>query len=187
MATSNRIKWLCEEVGLQYRTLAEFFRVSVPLIHMVGTHKRELPRNKRALLDDPLFAPYDIREDMAKLPPPAWDDSDKEHRLIMMNFRETRLKWLIIVATKALEKRKEQFRQHHTILYHTRNLPEKSIGEIGRVANWWIMLKNAALLELLDPMFSLTSRRKLELKLALLEAELQEIERWKKEDELLVS
>jgi hypothetical protein len=187
MATSNRIKWLCEEVGLQYRTLAEFFRVSVPLIHMVGNHKRDLPRQKRALLDDPLFAPYNIGEEIAKLPPPAWDDSDKKHRVIMMNYRDKKLQWLIIATTKALEKLKDKHRKHHTVLYHTRHLPDQSGKEVGRVENWWILLKNTALFELMEPMFSLSNRRKLELKLALLKTELQEIERWKREDELEVS
>ena len=184
MVSSNRIKWLCEEVGLQYRTLAEFFRVSVSLIHMVGTYKRDLPRKKQALLDDPLFAPYDIREEMAKLPPPAWQDSKKEDRVIRMNFREVRLRWLIIVATKALEKRKEQHRQHHSILYHTRNLPQSSDAEIGLVEQWWILMKNIAQLALMEPPFSLSARRKLELRIALIRTELQEIERWKREDEL---
>ncbi len=177
----NRITWLLKEFGFTYRQLAGILRVSPALTHLFHNNKRKLPVRSQALLDHPLFAPYPIREEMAALPEPVWEDTERDIRILEMEVRRNRLivdQWKL---RKQMEAMKNRHRSLHVVLYHTRDLPFTYKGGESLVELWWINLKALARQEL--EFLTVAARRKLETKIALMEAEIQLLHLWLDEEE----
>jgi hypothetical protein len=176
----NRITWLLKEFGFTYRQLAEILRVSPALTHLFHNQKRKLPVRSQALLDHPLLAPYPIAEEMALLPEPAWEDPDREIRILETEIRRNRLILEKRKVSGQLEAMKERHRRLHVILYHTRALPFTFIGGETLVELWWINLKALARQELES--LTIAARRKLETKMVVMDAEIQLLQRWLAEE-----
>ena len=176
----HRITWLTEQFQFTYRQLAKMLHVSPSLVHRFHNDKRNLPVRNQALLGNPLFAPYPIREEMALLPEPQWEDPDKEIRIL-----ETQMRWNLLFLEKRkvsgqLDAMKERRIILHRILYHTRNLPFSYKGGESLIEMKWINLKVDAREELES--LTVAERRKLEKKIALIDAEMQLMQRWLDED-----
>ena len=176
----NRITWLIQQFQFTYLELAHLFLVSTTLIHMFHKGKRKLPVRNQGLLDHPLFDPYSIREEMARLPVPEWEDPDREIRIVETKTRRNRLFLDQIKGSKQLEAMKERRLTLHRILYHTRNLPFTHKGGESLVELKWINLKAEAREELES--LTVEERRKLEKKLVLIGAEMQLMDQWLEED-----
>ena len=176
----KRISWLIEQFQFTYRQLAQLLHVSPDLVHRFHNDKRNLPARNQELLDHPLFASYPIREEMALLPEPGWEDPDKEIRILAT---ETRWNFLFLERKKVsnqLDGMKERRLTLHRILYHTRNLPFSHVGGESLIEMKWIVLKNEAMEELKS--LTVEERRKLEKKLVLIDAEMQLMQQWRDED-----
>jgi hypothetical protein len=176
----HRITWLIEQFQFTYRHLAQLLHVSPDLVHRFHNDKRKLPARNQELLDHPLFAPYPIRDEMSLLPEPEWEDPDKDIRIL-----ETKLRWnrLFLERKKVsnqLDAMKERRLTLNRILYHTRNLPVSHKGEESLIEMKWIVLKNEAIEEL--ETLTVEDRRKLEKKIALINAEMQLMQQWLDED-----
>jgi len=176
----HRITWLTDQFHFTYRQLAKMLHVSPSLVHRFHKDTRKLPVRNQALLDHPLFAPYPIREEMALLPEPEWEDPDKEIRIL-----ETQMRWNLLFLEKRkisghLETIKERRIILHRILYHTRNLPFSFKGGESLIEMKWIIQKVDAKEELES--LTVAERRKLEKKIFLLDAEMQLMQRWLEED-----
>jgi hypothetical protein len=176
----HRITWLSEHFQFTYRQLAKMLHVSPSLVHRFHNDTRKLPVRIQALLDNPLFAPYPIREEMALLPEPQWKDPDKEIRIL-----ETQMRWNLLFLEKRkvsgqLDAMKERRTVLHRILYHTRNLPFSSKDGESLIEMKWINLKVDAREELES--LTVAERRKLEKKIALIDAEMQLLQKWLDED-----
>jgi hypothetical protein len=178
----HRITWLTEQFQFTYRQLAKMLHVSPSLVHLFQNHKRNLPVRNQALLDHPLFAPYPIREEMALLPEPQWEDPDKEIRILET---QTRRNLLFLERRKVsgqLTALKERRLVLHRVLYHTRNLPFSYNGGESLIEMKWIILKVDAREEL--ELLTVAERRKLEKKIVLIDAEMQLMDQWLEEDRL---
>jgi hypothetical protein len=176
----HRISWLIEQFQFTYRQLAQLKHVSPDLVHRSHNDTRKLPARNQGLLDHTLFAPHPIREEMALLPEPEWEDPDKEIRILAT---ETRWNLLFLERRKVfnqLHAMKKRRLTLHWILYHTRNLPFSHIGGESLIEMKWIVLKDEAI----EKLESLTveKRRKLEKKLVLIDAEMQLMKQWLDED-----
>jgi hypothetical protein len=178
----HRITWLTEQFQFTYRQLAKMLHVSPSLVHLFQNDKRNLPVRNQALLDHPLFAPYPIREEMALLPEPLWEDPDKDIRILET---QTRRNLLFLERRKVsgqLNALKERRLVLHRVLHHTRNLPFSYKGEESLVEMKWIILKVDAREEL--ELLTVAERRKLEKKIVLIDAEMQLMDQWLEEDGL---
>jgi len=176
----NRITWLAEQFQFTYRQLAKMLHVSPSLVHLFQNDKRNLPVRNQALLDHPLFAPYPIREEMALLPEPEWEDPDKEIRIL-----ETQMRWNLLFLEKRkvsgqLDALKQRRLVLHRVLYHTRDLPFSYKGGESLIEMKWIVLKIEAREELES--LTVAERRKLEKKIFLIDAEMQLMDQWLEED-----
>jgi hypothetical protein len=178
MVSFNRIQWLPQELGISTRVLAKFFNVSHTLVHLASQGKRTLPTRKQEYLNDPLFDPYDIRSELKAMEPLLWEDERKEVRIMDMKMRVLRLESDLLNARKDLDSLVERHRLHRAVMHHTRHLPDSTDGIESIVQMWWIVMKNTAWLALNSPVFSLTARRKLEMKIVLLQAEMNQLQIW---------
>jgi hypothetical protein len=176
----NRITWLIEQFQFTYRQLSDLLLVPPSIVHRFHNDKRKLPARNQGLLDHPLFAPYPIREEMAHLIEPKWEDPDKEIRIL-----ETETRWNVLFLERRkvanqLDSMKERRLTLHRILYHTRNLPFTHKGGESLIELKWIVLKS----ETREELESLTveDRRKLEKKIAIIDAEMQLLQQWLDED-----
>ena len=178
----NRITWLAEQFQFTYRQLAKMLHVSPSLVHLFQNDKRNLPVRNQALLDHPLFAPYPIREEMALLPEPQWEDPDKDIRILETQTRRN----LLFLERRKISRQLDAMKQRrlilHRVLYHTRNLPFSYKGGESLIEMKWIILKVDAREEL--DSLTVAERRKLEKKIALIDAEMQLMDRWLEEDRL---
>jgi hypothetical protein len=178
----KRISWLIEQFQFTYRQLAQLLHVSPDLVHRFHNDKRNLPARNQELLDHPLFASYPIREEMSLLSEPGWEDPDKEIRILAT---ETRWNLLFLERKKVsnqLDAMKERRLTLHRILYHTRDLPFTHKGGESLIEMKWIVLKSEAREELES--LTVEDRRKLEKKIALIDAEMELMQRWLDEDNL---
>ena len=178
----NRINWLTEQFQFTYRELAKMLHVSPSLVHLFQNDKRNLPVRNQALLDHPLFAPYPIREEMALLPEPQWEDPDKDIRILETQTRRN----LLFLERRKISRQLDAMKQRrlilHRVLYHTRNLPFSYKGGESLIEMKWIILKVDAREEL--DSLTVAERRKLEKKVALIDAEMQLMDQWLEEDRL---
>jgi hypothetical protein len=181
-SNTNRLKWLSEELGVSYRAVATFLRVSHSLLIKASTYQRTLPARKQGYLNDPLFDPYDIRSELKAMEPLVWEDGKKEVRIKDMEMRVLRLEANLLNARKDLDSLVERHRLHRAVMHHTRHLPDSTDGIESIVRMWWIVMKNTAWLALHSPAFSLTVRRKLEMKIVLLQAEMTQLQIWLAEE-----
>jgi len=182
MSSINRIQWLSQELGISIRVLANFLRLSPSLVHFASANQRTLPTRKQEYLNDPLFDPYDIRAELKAMEPLVWEDEKKEVRIKDMEMRVLRLDSDLLNTRKNLDSLVERHRLHRALLHHTRQLPDSTDGIKSIVLMWWIVMKNTALLALNSPVFSLTARRKLEMKVVLLQAEMNQLQIWLAEE-----
>jgi hypothetical protein len=178
MSSINRIQWLSQELGISIRVLANFLRLSPSLVHFASANQRTLPARKQEYLNDPLFDPYDIRSELMAKEPLVWEDEKKEVRIMDMKMRVLRLESDLLNARKDLDSLVERHRLHRAVMHHTRHLPDSTDGIESIVQMWWIAMKNTAWLALNSPVFSMTARRKLEMKLVLLQAEMNQLQTW---------
>jgi hypothetical protein len=176
----HRITWLIEQFQFTYRQLAKMLHVSPSLVHLFQNDKRNLPVRNQALLDHPLFAPYPIREEMALLPEPEWEDPDKEIRILETQMRRNLLFLEKRKASSQLEAIKERRLVLHRVLYHTRDLPFSYKGGESLIEMKWIVLKIDAREEIES--LTVAERRKLEKKIFLLDAEMKLMDQWLEED-----
>jgi hypothetical protein len=176
----NRITWLIQQFQFTYRQLSALLLVPPSIVHRFHNDKRKLPSRNQGLLDHPLFAPYPIREEMAVLPVPEWEDPDKEIRILETEMRRNRLFLERRKVSDQLETMKERRLTLNRILYHTRNLPYTNNGGESMIELKWMNLNAGAT----DELESLTveERRKLEKKLVLIEAEMKLMDQWLEED-----
>ena len=176
----NRINWLTEQFQFTYRELAKMLHVSPSLVHLFQNDKRNLPVRNQALLDHPLFAPYPIREEMALLPEPQWEDPDKDIRILETQTRRN----LLFLERRKISRQLDAMKQRrlvlHRVLYHTRNLPFSYKGGESLIEMKWIILKVDAREEL--DSLTVAERRKLEKKIVLIDAEMQLMDQWLEED-----
>ena len=175
-----RITWLIEQFQFTYRQLAKMLHVPPSIVHRFHNDTRKLPVRNQALLDHPLFAPYPIREEMALLPEPEWEDPDKEIRILETELRRNLLFLEKRKVSGQLDALKERRLVLHRVLYHTRNLPFSYKGGESLVEMKWIILKVDSKEELES--LTVAERRKLEKKIFLLDAEMQLMQRWLEED-----
>lgn len=178
----NRIQWLMQEFGFSTTILATFFRISPSLVHKASQNLRTIKGVNQLLLNDPLFEPYDIRSQLQVLPPPVWEDPEKEIRIKDMEIRAKKLRSEIYRLQTTLNNRIEQHRKHHALLHHTRHLPLYTKGGETLVEHWWIVMKATAWLAVTSPLFHLSNRRSLEMRIVVFQAELNQLEKWLAEE-----
>jgi hypothetical protein len=131
--------------------------------------------------------PYDIRSELKAMEPLVWEDEKKAVRIKDMEMRVLRLESDLLNARKDLDSLVERHRLHRAVMHHTRHLPDSTDGIESIVRIWWIVMKNTAWLALNSPVFSLTARRKLEMKIVLLQAEMNQLQTWLAEEQVRVS
>jgi len=175
-----RITWLIEQFKFTYRQLSALLHVPPSIVHRFHNDKVNLPVRNQTLLDHPLFAPYPIREEMALLPEPQWEDPYKDIRILETQTRRNLLFLEKRKISKQLEAMKERRLILHRVLYHTRNLPFSYKGGESLVEMKWIILKVDAREEL--ELLTVAERRKLEKKIVLIDAEMQLMDQWLEED-----
>ena len=177
-----RITWLIEQFQFTYRQLSALLHVPPSMVHRFHNDKINLPVRNQALLDHPLFAPYPIREEMALLPEPQWEDPDKDIRILETQTRRN----LLFLERRKISRQLDAMKQRrlvlHRVLYHTRNLPFSYKGGESLIEMKWIILKVDAREELES--LTVAERRKLEKKIALIDAEMQLMDQWLEEDRL---
>ena len=101
-----------------------------------------------------------------------------------MKMRVLRLESDLLHTRKDLDSLVERHRLHRAVMHHTRHLPDSTDGIESIVQMWWIVMKNTAWLALNSPAFSLTVRRKLEMKIVLLQAEMNQLQIWLAEEQV---